>query len=165
MDLVVARAAEHASEEHHVGKEREHVEANGDDEPVPGRVVEPAERLVGAHDLREQDVDRDYHERDEEQPRDDLAPVLEERLEAADLHLLVGDASLEILLVGGGVVELELFELALPHRVAAVVRRHQPACGSSRCTAAAIVRIAGSARGATRQMPSASASPATRSTT
>jgi hypothetical protein len=165
VDLVVARAPEHASEEHHVGQEREHVEADRDDEPVPGRVVELAERLVGAHDLREQHIDRDYQERDEEQPGDDLAPVLEERLEAADLHLLFGDAPLEIVIVTGGIVELELLELALLHRVAAVVRRHQPACGSSRCTAAAIVRIAGAARGATRQMPSASASPAARSTT
>ena len=101
-------------------------------------------------------------------PDDDLAAVLEESLEAAYLELvgrlvrglLVG--GLERQLLGGGPIPV-VGSAALCADAAALLRRHQPARGSSRCTAAAIIRIAGSARGPTRQIPSASANPASRS--
>ena len=103
-------------------------------------------------------------------PGHDLAAVLQQRLEAADLELvgrllgglLVG--RLERQLLVGGAIPL-IGWAALLADAAALLRRHQPARGSSRCTAAAIILIAGSTRGAARQIPSASAMPASRSTT
>ena len=103
-------------------------------------------------------------------PRDDLAAVLEERLEAADLELVGLDVGgllvgrLERQLLVRGLIPV-VGSTALLADAAALLRRHQPARGSSRCTAAAIIRIAGSTRGATRQIPSASARPASRSIT
>ena len=71
-------------------------------------------------------------------------------------------ALLEVLL------ELQLLgaELALVLGAkAALLRPHQPARGSSRCTNPASTRSTGSAWGATRQIASASNSPASRSIT
>ena len=58
VDVVVARAAEDTAEERDVGPEREHVEADRDRDPVPDGLIEVADRLVGAHDLGEQHIDR-----------------------------------------------------------------------------------------------------------
>jgi hypothetical protein len=168
VDLVVAGAAENAPEQRHVGTEGEDVEADRDQDPVPLGLVEIAHRLVRAHDLREQNVDPDHEQQHQEDAGRDLAAILEESLEAAYLELvgrlvrrlLVG--GLERQLLGGGAIPV-IGSFALFADAAALVRRHQPACGSSRCTAAAIIRIAGSTRGATRQIPSASANPASRS--
>jgi hypothetical protein len=91
---VVARAAEHAAEERHVSREREHVEADRGQDPVPLRLVELVDGLVRADDPGEQHVDRDHEQEYDHQARDDLAPVLQERLEAADLELFFGDRPL-----------------------------------------------------------------------
>jgi hypothetical protein len=48
LDRVLARAPDHAAEQRDVGDEGEHVDPDGDHDPVPDRVVELADRVVEA---------------------------------------------------------------------------------------------------------------------
>ena len=158
VDLVVDGAREDPLEQRHVGREGQDVEADRGHDPVPRGVVDAVERLSGAQDRRDQHVDRDDHQDHPEHPEQDLAPVVQERAERSYLCVVV--------LLSGPLVFLELeLEVALLVAYAGLARPHQPARGSRRRIAPPSSRAAGSARGARRQIPSASASPASRSMT
>ncbi len=126
---VVARAAEDAAEQRDVGAEREHVERDRDDDPVPDRVVELADRVVETDQLREHDVDPEHQQHDDGHAAEQLAAVRQQRLERADGLVVAGFLPvLEILLE----IELLVAQVTALGAKTALLGPHQPARGSSR---------------------------------
>ena len=132
MQLIVVRPAEHPAEQRHVGDEREHVEEDRRDDPVPDPVVELVDGLLDADELRQQDVDRDHDQHDEQRTEGQFARVAEQRLEASDLLVLAAVLAGVVerwILVREGTLITQMEALL---QAAALLRRHHPARGSSR---------------------------------
>ena len=164
--LAAPADAEHAAEQHRVGDERQHVERQRDQHPVPGRVADPVEHLALDPDhLREHVVDRDHHQADREQQADH--PPLGQELPAALLEVVVVGhdlLGLELAGVERG-VESRPLAFALGYQVTRVARHHEPPAGSRFLRPSSSDANSGATAGMPWRTASARPSPTRRSST
>ena len=106
------RLPKHAAHEHRVGRVVEERHAERDRDPVPGGLVEPVERPVEPDDLREDDVDRDDHQRNRGEQAEDPPPAAQHlaaalrRVDLLDWSFVLGalrccEPRIEVVGVGG----------------------------------------------------------------